>query len=263
MRPQMRLHRRGMIAARLRPASVSRIVLRRPRADAIAGVLVLFTAAAPAGALQDQPSPASSPYAEGYRLSDACKEPAAPAVSARRASRIGASSRARDRAIRQYNEHVEAVNAYLVCLQAEADRDVQAFYAAVNAAFDEKQKLALDGAARFRRLFEPPAPAGEEVEAETEPMEPLEGASDGGGDEQGAGPHSPTLKAAVAGLVDYPPDESPIAGAFYPAAREASELPDPARARPLAPRAPAPLNHRKLGLEPLDANALDQRQQRP
>ena len=68
-----------------------------------------------------------------------CKKPDAPVLATDRRLSGAVTRKARNRAIIQYNAHVEAVNAYLKCVSDEARADLDAYYAAVTATLQREQ----------------------------------------------------------------------------------------------------------------------------
>lgn len=59
----------------------------------------------------------------------------------------------REKKIRAYNAHVSAIDAYVVCLQQEAQNDIDAHFDAISAAFHATQTSALDQADAMRKAL--------------------------------------------------------------------------------------------------------------
>ncbi len=70
---------------------------------------------------------------------DECVRPEEPVLANDPSSQGRITRAARNSAVRQYNAHVEASNAYMRCIAEEAERDLNAYYAAVSAALDAEQ----------------------------------------------------------------------------------------------------------------------------
>ena len=73
-----------------------------------------------------------------YRFTE-CAAPAMPDLSVDPSLKGRKAQRAFNRSIRAYNVHVDASNKYLQCLSEEAGRDLNTYYAAVNASFEDRQ----------------------------------------------------------------------------------------------------------------------------
>ncbi len=81
---------------------------------------------------------AAQPARVSYEF-DECERPVEPVLATDPTSQGRITVAARNRAVRQYNAHVEASNAYMRCLAEEAERDLKAYYMAVSAALDAEQ----------------------------------------------------------------------------------------------------------------------------
>ena len=68
-----------------------------------------------------------------------CRKPQAPKVAVQKEGKIKARHLAHSRAVRQYNDHVTAVNEYMQCLSDEAGRDLEAYYKTVSDALAAEQ----------------------------------------------------------------------------------------------------------------------------
>ena len=80
-----------------------------------------------------------------------CVRPPAPTFKIDPRSKGSIRRAERNRAVDQYNEHVKAANSYMRCLADEAQRDLEAYYAAVSTALDEAQASMMDGIETSRK----------------------------------------------------------------------------------------------------------------
>lgn len=105
-----------------------------------------LTAAAAAGEF--------TPVGEGgqYAFTD-CPEPVAPSFDDAALRKIKRAPRARARAFKAYNAYVDELNAHFECLRVEADKDIQGYFAAVEAAFEDRQNKGLATADGLRDLL--------------------------------------------------------------------------------------------------------------
>lgn len=90
-----------------------------------------------------------------------CAEPAEPdmTVDAKLKGRDYVS--AHNARVKAYNLYVEGVNTYVKCLGDEARRDLEAYYAIVNARLEAEQTAIFARADEVRTRLNPPAPAAQ------------------------------------------------------------------------------------------------------
>ncbi len=83
-----------------------------------------------------------------------CKKPEPPVALSQTASTKKALSRSSyNKAVRQYNNHIAALNEYMICLSNEADTDLQTYYKVVSAALETEQDAQLKLAEELRSAF--------------------------------------------------------------------------------------------------------------
>ncbi len=108
-----------------------------------------------------------TPIGEGGRYEfTECVEPVPPTIDEKRQRRMRRAPRARASAFRAYNAYVDELNAYFECMQVEADKDVRAYFNAVEAAFEDRQTKGLAEAERLQRLLNARAPNPADAELE-------------------------------------------------------------------------------------------------
>ncbi|MEM6537831.1 MAG: hypothetical protein AAF668_08915 [Pseudomonadota bacterium] len=130
----------GKVAFQLMVVAVSTLTLGATNGSAIAG---------------DYTSP-SADGAGTYAFSS-CERPEIPVLTEKDRAKLQRSVRFHNKKTREYNVLVAAMNAYFECLQAEADGDINAFYAAVSKAFEREQATTMKDADLFRSALDRPA----------------------------------------------------------------------------------------------------------
>ena len=80
-----------------------------------------------------------------------CKKPEAPALFDAQKKAISRTNY--NKTVRQYNDHIAALNTYMSCLSAEAERDLQTYYQVVFEALESEQNAQLNQAEQIRGLL--------------------------------------------------------------------------------------------------------------
>ncbi len=89
-----------------------------------------------------------------YRF-DTCSEPDKPLIRVDPAKTGNASVKDYNRQVTRLNAYLAEVQTYMDCLTEEANRDLTAYYEAVNAALDERERVMTDVVDGYRRTLEP------------------------------------------------------------------------------------------------------------
>jgi hypothetical protein len=115
----------------------------------VTGLLMgLASSAAEAGSLA-----AAADGAATYSF-NRCTRPPEPDLSVDPALKGRDAVKARNEKVKLYNFHVGEMNAYMLCLSNEAERDLQDYYAAVSASLEAEQKSVTDALAATGKSLE-------------------------------------------------------------------------------------------------------------
>lgn len=107
------------------------------------GIISAYAAVALCGAAS---AGTFTPVADGagsYSF-DRCTRPPAPDLAVDPALKGREAVRARNDNVKLYNAHVAEMNAYMICLSGEAQRDLQVYYQAVSSSLEAEQTSVLE-----------------------------------------------------------------------------------------------------------------------
>jgi len=101
-----------------------------------------------------EPEAAETDPEFSYRF-DSCTEPDKPLIRLDPAKTGNASVKDYNRQVTRLNAYLAEVQAYMDCLTEEANRDITAYFEAVNAALDEREQVMTDIVDGYRRTLAP------------------------------------------------------------------------------------------------------------
>lgn len=107
------------------------------------GIITAYAAAALLGAANAGTFTPAGDGAGSYSF-DRCTRPPEPDLALDQTLKGREAVKAKNDKVKLYNAHVAEMNAYMVCLSGEAERDLQLYYQAVSSSLDAEQTSVLE-----------------------------------------------------------------------------------------------------------------------